>query len=989
MPNHDAVPISYTIVASIETNSYFPAFPGASGMGGGAVGAGHGGMISSTVYHVTSTNDSGPGTLRTAVNASNRTVVFDVTGTINLLTPIVITNSYLTIAGQSAMCGGVTVAGQMTTVQSAHDVIIRDVRFRPGATASTPKLLNLDFNTGSGTVSPKRGPAAIGYNANDLWNLYSRDDGFGGYKATGSLANLLWSDGTASGINLNITNAPGAWPNTAPDYMFNTYLYPLPNGNGNIVFTLNNVPPATYDLYVYAHGSQTENGAVSLQIGANSYGPFKTAVGTVWSDPMVWQQGQQYIEFQGVTVSSLTDVIRVTVAPDSNIEAPLNGLQMIQTSASGTGGQADSLQFLNASNVIADHVSASWSANNLVSVLNSSNVTVQWSIMADSLYQTNSPLQGVGSLLRYGNGDLSFNHNLYADNFSGSPRVGDNLSLDFVNNVVYNWGLFPGFTGGTGDLLASPNGCTNQWNYTGNYLIAGADTANFATNYAITNIAFFGGATNNLAANWIFQTNNVIDSNNNHLLDGANTEWAMFTNQYSRFDQPFPLIPVPTDEAFLAYEKVLDFAGVNMCQRDIVDANIVAEVRNQSGRLISMPPSSSYGMVAWWPGDGNADDIIGTNNGIIIGGVGFVPGEVKQAFQVTGTSGQRVTVPDSPDFYLTNSLTIEGWFKANVLFGKILERGDQRPGFDPYVVDLLGDNGNLRFAITDSGNNSAVVQAPVTTGVWTHFAGTLDGSSGTLRLYTNGMLAAQMNTPIRPLGALISGQQPSIGIGNNGQTTINFPFNGLIDELTLYSNALTASEIKAIYDAGSAGKYALLTGPTNQLPYLDTDRDGIPDFWEITFGQNPTKASNNQLSTNVNYLGYTTLEEYLAWKAGPHALTITNTPVNVDLYQMFGDTGHLGFSVGNSLNGSVYLTNNVDTNGVVIQSNTVAVFTPPVASPPYSGYASFDVYVTNDDTVAYFGPVTVSVMVSAVPIVYANNTNSPPILATNLPDQDH
>ena len=74
------------------------------------VGAGHAGM-NSTVYHVTTTGDSGPGSLRAAVNATNRTVVFDIAGTIKLLSPLVITNSYLTIAGQTAPGGGITVAG--------------------------------------------------------------------------------------------------------------------------------------------------------------------------------------------------------------------------------------------------------------------------------------------------------------------------------------------------------------------------------------------------------------------------------------------------------------------------------------------------------------------------------------------------------------------------------------------------------------------------------------------------------------------------------------------------------------------------------------------------------------------------------------------------------------------------------------------------------------------------------------------------------------
>ena len=135
-------------------------------------------------------------------------------------------------------------------------------------------------------------------------------------------------------------------------------------------------------------------------------------------------------------------------------------------------------------------------------------------------------------------------------------------------------------------------------------------------------------------------------------------------------------------------------------------------------------------------------------------------------------------------------------------------------------------------------------------------------------------------------------------------------------------------------------------------------------------------ASNNQLSTNANYIGYTGLEEYLGWLAGPHALTVTNTPVNVNLYRLAGNTGNLAFFVTNAVNGTVYLTNNVTTNIVgtvtnivVIMSNSIAVFTP---AANYSGYASFDFFVTNNDTVAYFGPVTVSVVVSAVPVIYSS-----------------
>ncbi len=86
------------------------------------------------------------------------------------------------------------------------------------------------------------------------------------------------------------------------------------------------------------------------------------------------------------------------------------------------------------------------------------------------------------------------------------------------------------------------------------------------------------------------------------------------------------------------------------------------------------------------------------------------------------------------------------------------------------------------------------------------------------------------------------------------------------------------------------------------------------------------------------------------------------------------------FFVTNAIHGSSSSTNvlaGVFTNIAVI-SNTVAVFVPTNTTPVFTGYASFDAYVTNNDTVAYFGPVTVSVVVSPGSVVL--NSNIPPVI---------
>lgn len=132
----DAV-IADTSFASTE----IPAFPGAAGHGALTPG-GRGGAV----YQVTNLNDSGPGSLRAAVEASGpRTVVFRVAGVIALQSNLQITSPYLTIAGQTAPAPGVTLRfassaytsddperAKILMEISTHDVIVRYLKFRRG-----------------------------------------------------------------------------------------------------------------------------------------------------------------------------------------------------------------------------------------------------------------------------------------------------------------------------------------------------------------------------------------------------------------------------------------------------------------------------------------------------------------------------------------------------------------------------------------------------------------------------------------------------------------------------------------------------------------------------------------------------------------------------------------------------------------------------------------------------------------------------------------
>lgn len=107
------------------------AFPGAEGYGRFARG-GRGGVV----VKVTNLNDSGPGSLRDAIegNYGPRTVIFDVSGLITLQNDIIINENrgYITVAGQTAPGKGICIRRQQLAMSGAKDVILRFLRIFPG-----------------------------------------------------------------------------------------------------------------------------------------------------------------------------------------------------------------------------------------------------------------------------------------------------------------------------------------------------------------------------------------------------------------------------------------------------------------------------------------------------------------------------------------------------------------------------------------------------------------------------------------------------------------------------------------------------------------------------------------------------------------------------------------------------------------------------------------------------------------------------------------
>lgn len=229
----------------------------------------------------------------------------------------------------------------------------------------------------------------------------------------------------------------------------------------------------------------------------------------------------------------------------------------------GPGGGPDGLSIGRGRNIVVDHCSLSWAVDeNLAVTGNSRDVTVQWSVIAEGLHDSTHPKgpHSMGDLIG-SRGDVSLHHNLYAHNDARNPRIGGGpKTVDFVNNVIYNFGSMAG-------RLSARR--LVRVNYVGNVVRPGPSSHPDAVALGMPNPYPVE----------VFARDNVLPRRG--LVDDD------FEGTLVKARHPAP--PVTTSPAQDAYEAVLRSAGATRPRRDAIDARIVASVRERSGRVIDHP----------------------------------------------------------------------------------------------------------------------------------------------------------------------------------------------------------------------------------------------------------------------------------------------------------------------------------------------------------------------------------------------------------------
>jgi hypothetical protein len=234
--------------------------------------------------------------------------------------------------------------------------------------------------------------------------------------------------------------------------------------------------------------------------------------------------------------------------------------------------------------VILDHISASWGSDETVDSEHASNITIQWSIFSEPLYNGGPGKQerARNMNLTYG-GNLSVHHNLFASGLFRNPQISPALpetTIYLINNVLYSplWQYVISLATRYGELNA---------NVIGNYKVAGEKLIDDR----LVHIFQYEGRKASLYLEGNIDQTYIPNS-------FLSQRFAISPEtQVVMKEKPFPGPQISIDPAFLAFERVLETAGATRPVRDVVDQRIVFEVRNGLGNILENDPND----VGGWP----------------------------------------------------------------------------------------------------------------------------------------------------------------------------------------------------------------------------------------------------------------------------------------------------------------------------------------------------------------------------------------------------
>lgn len=213
-------------------------------------------------------------------------------------------------------------------------------------------------------------------------------------------------------------------------------------------------------------------------------------------------------------------------------------------------------------------------------------------------------------------------------------------------------------------------------------------------------------------------------------------------------------------------------------------------------------------LIAWWPGDSNAEEIVGTFDGTLVNGASFTSGVVGDGFYLPGPNGYVST----SQVISSGPFTMDLWMKNEVTQSGLAVPISQGHSDGTGIALQFQSWGAPSLSIVGLGNPRTMEAYPSNDTGWHHVAVTHD-SNDINRVYLDGL-----NVPIRETTggpsygpSELSWIAPFVPAGYQlyfGQDYANGGrfWNGRLDEVEIFNRALSPAEIQAIYNTGSFGK---------------------------------------------------------------------------------------------------------------------------------------------------------------------------------------
>ena len=242
-----------------------------------------------------------------------------------------------------------------------------------------------------------------------------------------------------------------------------------------------------------------------------------------------------------------------------------------------SGDDFDAISSRYRKHLILDHISASWSVDETMSIYHCDSITVQWSLIAESMSKSNhiKGSHGFGGI--WGSNHSTYHHNLLAHHSSRNPRFASGSGYtDYRNNIIYNWG-YNSCYGGEAFQQGNDKFNFTSINMVANYYKAGPATEPGEVSYRIANPSFRNEIDD--FGKW-YIAENVVEGNEkvskNNWDGGVQTELPF---DKIKLETPWQSMPIHQETAEEAFQLVLKNVGATLPKRDPVDTRIIKETK--------------------------------------------------------------------------------------------------------------------------------------------------------------------------------------------------------------------------------------------------------------------------------------------------------------------------------------------------------------------------------------------------------------------------